>query len=462
MTARTPLPPAFRTSLAEQLGREEAARLCDALDGEPPVSIRRNAAKGYESGGVPVPWCTGGRYLPERPQFTLDPLLHAGSYYVQEAASMFVEQAYRALPAEPARVLDLCAAPGGKSTLWRSLLPDGAVLVCNEPVHLRANILAENMAKWGQPDVIITEGSGADFAALTGYFDLIATDVPCSGEGMFRKDDGARREWTPDSPARCAALQRDIVRSVWPALRTGGHLVYSTCTFNRAEDEDNVAWICRELGATPVTVVTKEQRAAWGIGGDTTGRELAVYHFYPRPRGSHLPDGEGFFLALLRKDAPTPPPARPARQPGGERPLSKRDTAALEAWLQQGEAFQLQTTPSGNAVFAFRRTLKDDLRRISGAVKVRSAGIPLATAKGGKWMPRHELALSTQLAPEAFPRVELSLEDARNYLRRAAICVEAPRGYVVVTHKGRALGFVNNLGSRANNLYPQEWRIRQL
>lgn len=462
MTARTPLPPAFRTAMEKQLGADQAACLCDALDGQPPVSIRRNAAKGYEAGGEPVAWCKSGRYLPERPQFTLDPQLHAGSYYVQEASSMFVEQAYRALPAEPARVLDLCAAPGGKSTLWRSLLPDGALLVSNEPVHLRANILAENMAKWGQPDVIVTEGTGADFAALTGYFDLIATDVPCSGEGMFRKDDGARREWTPDSPTRCAALQRDIVRSVWPALRTGGHLVYSTCTFNRAEDEDNVAWICQELGATPVAVATNAQRAAWGIGGDTTGRGMDVYHFYPQPTGAQVRGGEGFFLALLRKDAPTPPPQRLAKPTNGTRPLSKRDAATLQAWLQNGEAFQLLTTPTCETAFALRQTLTDDLQRISSTVKVINAGIPLATAKGGKWRPRHELALSTQLAPEAFPRVELTLEEARDYLRRTAIRVEAPRGYVVVAHKGRALGFVNNLGSRANNLYPQEWRIRQL
>ena len=189
----TPIfPEAFVREMEACLGEAEAGALLAALAATPPVSIRLNPRKGCEAcQGEPVPWCATGRYLPGRPAFTFDPLLHAGAYYVQEASSMFVEQAFRALPDVPRRVLDLCAAPGGKSTLWRSLLPDGALLVANEPLRQRASVLVENLAKWGHPDTVVTQARPADFAALPGFSDVVAADVPCAGEGLFRKDHGA-------------------------------------------------------------------------------------------------------------------------------------------------------------------------------------------------------------------------------------------------------------------------------
>lgn len=452
----SPLPSAFVDEMNALLGADEAAALCRALEGPACVSLRLNPLKpdAAAPSGPSVPWCAAGRYLTERPAFTLDPLLHAGCYYVQEASSMFIEQAFRQLDAPPRRVLDLCAAPGGKSTLWRSLMEAGTLLVANEPVRTRAMVLAENLAKWGQPDVVVTNALPERFAALPGFFDVVAADVPCSGEGMFRKDSGARDEWSAGAPERCARLQFEIVRDVWPALREGGFLVYSTCTFNRQEDEDNVARICEELGAEAVEVPAAPE---WGIAGDTTGRGLPVSHFFP-----HRARGEGFFLALLRKTAPAPA-ARDGRRNRRTRPGGVRtELRAAARWLQGGEDFDL-VQPAPDRVAAVRSALADDVARVTAAAGAVTAGLPLAELKGRKLVPAHELALCPLLAEDAFARVELDRPTALAYLRREAVTLPADvaRGFVVATFAGHPLGFLNQLGPRANNLYPAEWRIRK-
>lgn len=452
---------AFIEQINQLLGADEAAQLLAALEQtEPSVSIRFNPLKpsaAFDSEDLqPVPWCEQGRYLAERPRFTYDPLLHAGCYYVQEAASMFVEQAYRQIETDfhPHRLLDLCAAPGGKSTLWRSLLADGDLLVANEPIRQRAQILAENLTKWGHPDVVCTSAYPEEFAPLGSFFDVIAADVPCSGEGMFRKDDGAVDEWSPEAVEACAARQWDIVESVWPALRQGGYLVYSTCTYNRLENEDNVVRICEELGAELVPIPCASE---WNIASDTTGRQLPAYHFFP-----HRTRGEGLFLALLRKtaEAPVPKEKKNKKQRGG-RQQSVQGGAQVAAWLNDNEQFRLLPTDGAHTT-AVRQTLADDVQRICSTVRALTAGVLLAEEKGRKYIPQHALALSTQLSPTAFPQVELTQEQALSYLRREALVLPptAPRGYVVVTFQKHPLGFMNNLGSRANNLYPQEWRIR--
>lgn len=450
-TEKIALPADFVSEMTNLLGTDEALQLFEGLETPCPTSVRCNEAKGYDTDGEPVAWCRTGRYLSERPQFTLDPLLHAGCYYVQEAASMFVEQAFKAMGECPQRLLDLCASPGGKSTLWRSLLPDGALLVANEPLRQRAMVLAENLAKWGQPDVVVSNAYPVDFAPLTGFFDVIAADVPCSGEGMFRKDMGARNEWSVENVRKCAELQRSIIADVWPALRQGGYLVYSTCTFNRSEDEDNVSYICDELGAELIRLDVPEE---WNVMGDTTGQGLPVYHFLPGKSR-----GEGFFLALLRKTSTTAGGGNRKYKKGvREQPL--RNVSKLSGWLQNEADYKFYA-PDDSHVAAVRKSLYEDVQRLRNHLKTVWAGVLLAEAKGQKWVPQQELALSQALAPEAFPRVELSLEEALAYLRRDAITVDAPRGYVIVTYQGHPLGFVNNLGARANNLYPPEWRIRK-
>ena len=230
------LPASFTEYTRALLGVEEYEKLVSALQQEPPVSIRLNRLKVHRlkvenALSVQPPWSSEGIYLDERLTFTFDPLFHAGCYYVQEASSMFVEQVLRQHVTKPVVMLDLCAAPGGKSTHARSVLPEGSLLVANEVIRNRSQILAENLTKWGHPDVVVTNNDPADFSALPSFFDVILTDVPCSGEGMFRKDSVAVEEWSPENVEICWQRQRRIIADVWPSLKPGGILIYSTSTY---------------------------------------------------------------------------------------------------------------------------------------------------------------------------------------------------------------------------------------
>lgn len=428
-----------------------------ALQADVPVSIRINEKKGTpapSTAGAPcerVAWCETGYYLPERLSFTFDPLFHAGAYYVQEASSMFLEQAIRSHVKTPVRCLDLCAAPGGKSTHLAACLPEGSLLVSNEVIRSRSHILAENIAKWGNPNCIVTNNDPKEIGCLTHFFDVIVADVPCSGEGMFRKDAGAVGEWSLQNVAQCAARQRDIIRDVWPALRPGGFLVYSTCTFNRQEDEENVRFICQELGAEPVRIDVPEE---WGIEGDTAGTDLPVYHFFP-----HRARGEGFFLALLRKTADEP--LHQFRKIRSDKQLSVPRNAPFRQWLREPEAWTFMYTDEGR-VSAVHSWWKDDACRLRQNIRTLLCGVEVAEEKGRKVIPAHALALSRAAAGDVFAQTELDYAAALAYLRHESLVLEGsvPRGYVRVAYEGRPLGFVNQLGARANNLYPAQWRIR--
>jgi len=431
--------------------------------GDPEVSVRLNLAKAPEppAGGVPVPWCPEGYYLPERPRFTLDPRLHQGLYYVQEGASMFharVASHLVSLIGRPVRVLDSCAAPGGKTTAVMSRLPEGSFTVANEIIPARAAVLRENLLKWGDPSVMVTRADTALFGELGETFDIIIADVPCSGEGMMRKDPEAAAQWSPGLVEECAALQRRIVANLWPSLRPGGYLVYSTCTFNRTEDEENVAWIAREFGAEGVEIPVDP---SWDIapGIDT---QLPCRRFIPgRTRG------EGLFVAVLRK-AGTLPSAVSAphkekkqKQKKGQKGPAV-DISSLSAHLLNPERYTVSATEE--RVTAFPTAHLDLFRKVSGVADVIHEGIPLATVKGRDLIPAHALALSTALAPGTYPRVELSEEQALDYLRGtlAVLPDGTPKGHVMVTFGGRPLGWMKNLGSRANNLYPNPFRIKKL
>lgn len=382
------------------MGREQFERYLKAFGEDAPVSIRLNpkktGGKGFEViGGEPVPWCREGYYLPTRPNFTFDPLFHAGCYYVQEAASMFLDEVLRQHfhPSREGLALDLCAAPGGKSTLMRSALPEGYVLYSNEPIRQRASILLENVQKWGYADHFVTNLYPKDYRKSKMKFDIILCDVPCSGEGMFRKDEATIREWSPQNVEKCRQLQRDIVSEAWQCLNDGGLFIYSTCTFNTKENEENIRWMISELDARILNVETPDE---WHVTGSLLpGFNEPVYRFIPG-----ISRGEGLFMAVMRKRGETN---------GSERNNNHRNKSVSP--LQPLSLPQQASSP----------------------------------------VPQTE-----------FPQVSLSYSQALAYLRREAIVLspEAPRGLVEVCFMGEPLGLAKNIGSRANNLYPKEWKIK--
>lgn len=450
------LPSEFEARTLGWMGEETYRALETALQTEPPVSIRINRNKwDKEVPGEPVPWSSTGGYLSQRPTFTFDPLFHAGCYYVQEASSMFVEQVLRTYVDKPVVMLDLCAAPGGKSTHARSVLPVGSLLVANEVMRNRSQILAENLIKWGDAEVIVTNNDPADFTGLTDMFDVILTDVPCSGEGMFRKDPVAVDEWSADNVRICWQRQRRILSDIWPALKPGGLLVYSTCTYNKEEDEENVAWIADELGAEILKVPVSQQ---WGITGNLAGQDFPVYRFLP-----HKTKGEGFFLAVLRKSSQHDREKTIKRKQKGEKGKSSQVISVpkeAKGWLRQSEVFLFEVR--GTKVVAFPKAYASEYAQFQQALKVIHAGITVGEMKGKDLIPDHSLAMSLFLNKDVFSHSELTYEQAIAYLRKEAVTLDSsvPRGYVLLSYKDIPLGFAKNIGNRANNLYPQEWRIR--
>lgn len=418
--------------------------LREALHEVPPVSIRiNNRMPEYTCDGVKVPWCEDGYYLESRPRFTADPLLHAGVYYVQEASSMFLGEVVRQLAPDARCALDLCAAPGGKSTLLSQTLKPGSLLVSNELVRSRAMILVENLIKWGNPNIAVTNNAPADFQQLPSFFDLMVVDAPCSGEGMFRKDPDSMEEWSISNVNTCAIRQQQILADAWDSLNTNGILIYSTCTYNQEENENTIDFICRELGAELLeTDISRFDGIVFSGKG---------YRFYP-----HRIKGEGFFISALRKTADSPPQKRLRND---LRKLQLKPTQLMSEFFLSSTG--LTIFDDGQQLIAVPEHWKDELLFIRSRLNCLLTGIDVAERKGKDLIPAHQLALSKLIDKQQIARVDVDLTTALSYLKREAITLRnAPMGYVLITYRQQALGWVKNLGTRSNNLYPQHWRIR--
>ena len=446
----------FRKYLEEAIGSENALVAFSAFDKPASVSVRQNPFKvGCSLEGRKVAWSPYGLLLEQRPCFTLDPMFHAGAYYVQDSSSMFVGHVFRSLLSKikkpegrPLRVLDLCAAPGGKTTdlaaSLREYAADGFVLVANEVMKARVGILADNVALWGDPNVVVTSDDPRAFSSVPGYFDIILADVPCSGEGMFRKDEEAQNQWSEDNVSLCEARQRRIIADVWPSLAPGGVFVYSTCTFNKYENDGNVEWIASELGAE---VVSDELAEGFkGVIRTADGYSLVPGHV----------EGEGQYCAALLKHEETD--FREIR--GGRNDMRNKAVPVSGAGM---EVLNIDAVYSlkGETVVAVPKNLSADVEMLRSNLHVVAAGCAIGTMKGKLFIPGADLALSIVLRQDAFPRVEVDRKMALAYLHRDAITLpDAEKGYVLICHNTLPLGFVKNLGNRCNSLHPQSRRIR--
>ncbi len=453
MTHSPTLPPPFVRQMQALLG-PEYLDFAAALQTAPPVSIRlhaqrRPAAHAYASFPA-VPWHPDGRYLPERPVFTLDPTFQAGAYYVQEASSMFLYEALRQSVdfSKKLRVLDLCAAPGGKSTLIASMLkPDTDLLVSNEVIRSRVGSLKENMEKWGAPNIAVSSAEATDLGALEDWFDVVVTDAPCSGEGLFRKDVDAIREWSPANVELCAGRQRRILASAAAALAPGGVLVYSTCTYNHDENDLNAAWVARELD---LDILRLDIPAAWNIAATECG-----YQFFP-----HRLQGEGFFMAVFRKKETATRKHTPAAGFKNLRPIPKNQVPEAARWLQPGADMRYFQTPSAE-IMALPTALENDYLVLDKHVKTKWFGTNIGEFKGKDFIPGHALAMSLLVNP-ALPGIELSREKALLFLKKEVFerTPEMENGWVLAQYKGLNLGWLKVLPNRMNNYLPPERRIR--
>ena len=435
------LPTGFVDMMRDLLGCE-ADSFFIAMQNSPAVSVRLNSRKPSDAFADErkVKWCASGRYLDQRPVFTLDPLLHAGAYYVQDASSMIYNECIRrvltalastplpesdamATPDIPVTLLDLCAAPGGKTTAMIDALPDGSRIVANEYVAKRAGILMENLTKWGYPHVSVTNRDSSWFAENGDIFDIVAVDAPCSGEGMMRKDENAVKQWSPELISQCASLQKEILRNAVKTLKPGGFLIYSTCTFNTLENERNAEFIRDELQLEPFD---PEFPVDWGIPRGI-GTTIPAYRFMP-----HKTDGEGLFLSVFRKP--------------GEFKRSNLSPAKVSS---------IPLSTKDKEPSSPKKVSRQD------RVSRKNAGRELSAKKESIDIPEMEDILSTSFNRKAYPLAELSKEQALAYLRRESIVLnpDVAKGIVIVTYKGLPLGPVKNIGTRANNLYPKNWRI---
>lgn len=445
------IPLEFQSQI-QQILPTEAEAFFQSLNTDSPTSIRFNPFKNYSGKleGEAIPWADNGIYLTERPTFTLDPAFHAGGYYVQEASSMVLEQIIKQSVdlKEELLALDLCGAPGGKSSHISSILNENSLLVSNEVIKTRANILSENLTKWGHPNVVITNNDPSRFERLNVQFDLIVVDAPCSGEGLFRREPEAMNEWSPEAVKLCATRQQRILADIWPSLKPGGVLIYSTCTYNSQENEENLKWLNEQLDAEGISIELEE---SWGFSKTQTNG-IDGFHAYP-----HKVKGEGFFIAAVRKTDGFEKKLRKQKKPMNF--ASKQEIEIINPYLKEPKQFDF--IKHNDLFIAIPNRWKEVIHEFNSNLYIISEGINIGRLKGKKLIPNEGLAFSTALNHLKLSTYELSVEEALNYLRKENFYFETmPNGWNLITHQGLGLGWANRIQQRVNNYYPTNWRIR--
>jgi NOL1/NOP2/sun family putative RNA methylase len=417
------------------------------------TSIRLNLKK--EKNELPkednVPWCTSGYYLNNRPNFTADPLFHAGCYYVQEASSMFIEHILKLAVdlKRNLRVLDLCAAPGGKTTLISSVISENSFLIANEVIKSRVHILEENITKWGSENVIITNNDPKDFSGMENYFDVILVDAPCSGSGLFRKNNGAIDEWSEENVLHCSQRQQRILADIIPALKENGVLIYSTCSYSPEENEKVCDYIADNFGLESQKITINEK---WGVVETVSeNKKCFGYRFYPDKI-----KGEGFFAAAFVNKNSIAEQNESSRKKVSLKHLTAAEIKIISDWVKNTE--QYSYFKKENSIIVLPTVVKENLDSLSH-LYIRKAGVAIGEIMNGGLIPSHELAMSKLIA-DKITRIEVEKDLAIKYLKRDTISLsEAPKGWVLLTYLDMPLGWAKNLGNRINNYYPKNWRI---
>ncbi|MDR1761368.1 MAG: hypothetical protein LBR55_02850 [Bacteroidales bacterium] len=434
-------------------GITSGEELYNSLQTESPTSIRINPNKITKQLPLPhVAWCEQGYYLPQRPKFTLDPAFHAGAYYVQEASSMFLEQIVKPLATRPLKVFDVCAAPGGKSTQLISLMQRGSVLVANEVIQSRAQILSENLIKWGKSNCVVTNNDPKDFGFLEGFFDIVVVDAPCSGEGMFRKDPQAINEWSEANVDLCSKRQTRILHDIWNCVTPGGTLIYSTCTFNQKENEDVVANFLQQTGAKCRKISLQPE---WNIV-EHEKNGAVCYRFFP-----HKVQGEGFSISVIQKyDGKEFEPPRKQVQSRNITIIPHKNRLHYSNLIANYESVVYERKPG--VIWSFSKDYRKFLLDVFAHCKVVHAGIPLVETIGHKLNPLPGLAFASSFNQTILPQYEIDLLIAIRYFKKEALVLEnlPAKGWIHLIYNGISIGFVKNIGNRANNPYPAAWAIK--
>lgn len=452
------LPIAFTERMRKQLGAKEAESLFAALDSVSPVAVRLNPAKCGEAGvwsnGEAIAWSKDGRKLKERPSFTLDTAFHAGAYYVQEAASQFIDYIIAGEELQGKRVLDMCSAPGGKTTIYSTAVGEEGLVVANEYVRSRANVLADNVRKWGMGNVLVTNNAPEHIAQFEGWFDMVAVDAPCSGEGMFRKEEVAREDWSEEAVKMCAARQLSIVREAWQSLRDGGLFIYSTCTFNEDEDEGLLRTFIEDTGDVFEPSQSVEIDDAWGIVKGEVGA-FQTFRFFP-----HKTDSEGLFVAIARKAEPTTQRTPKARKRVMQE-VDKNSRKELAKWLQHPDNYTFAMV--ADTIYSYPSEQFKAVQTLSEGLTAIYSGVAMGQIFKGKLKPDWALSQYIGFERTAVAVEEVDEERALDYLRKRDIAVgDMAEGINLITHKGRALGFAKRVGTRCNNLYPNSLKIMNM
>ena len=449
------LPAPFLQTLEGVVGFDKAAFEAVHDSGETVTAIRVNPNKNPDQilfeHTSPVPWCKHGHYLNARPSFTLDPNFHAGAYYVQDASSMFLWEALTQVvgDSDGLKVLDLCAAPGGKSTLLSSYFENGLV-VSNEVIKQRAAVLVENTSKWGAHNMVVTNNDPSHFQSLPQFFDVMVVDAPCSGSGLFRKDPSAMDGWSTDLVALCAQRQQRILADALPALALGGTLIYATCSYDPNEDEHIADWLVNEMGLTPQVIDINNYEGIVETAAPIS--KAPGYRFYPDQIR-----GEGFFIAAFKKE----------KEVGVALTSFKSKEAVLEKLTKKMQEQVAEVLPANDTIATFLQSgmikaipavFESSILQLASQLYIKKAGVSVGELKGKDFIPAHEYALS-YLPLDIFNRVDLDKEQALSYLRRAEFNCSGEKGWNLMRYNGLGLGWAKILPNRTNNYYPQEWRI---